>query len=102
MAGWEMKILTAEAHRLLKLAAQDADLRADLRALAQEILAATEEPPPTSEAEAAPQPPSSGDQPAPRGGGASLHGSMPQGVARVRESGPLGELTWGRRPPAPI
>ena len=45
MAGWEMKIITAEARRLLALAAEDADLRAELRALAEEILAATEDPP---------------------------------------------------------
>jgi hypothetical protein len=42
MSGWEMKIIAAEAHRLIALAAEDAGLRADLRALAQEILAATE------------------------------------------------------------
>lgn len=41
MSGWEMKIITAEAHRLLALAADDPELRADLRALAEEILAAT-------------------------------------------------------------
>ncbi len=39
MAGWEMKIIEAEARRLVALAADDHDLRADLRALAQEILA---------------------------------------------------------------
>ncbi len=41
MAGWELKIIEAEARRLIALAAEDDDLRADLRALAQEILAAT-------------------------------------------------------------
>ena len=44
MPGWEMKIIEAEARRLLPLAAEDADLRADLRALALAILAATEAP----------------------------------------------------------
>lgn len=38
MSCWEMKIIAAEAHRLIALAAEDAGLRA----LAQEILAATE------------------------------------------------------------
>ena len=37
-----MKSIRAEARRLLELAADDGELRADLRALAEEILAATE------------------------------------------------------------
>ena len=37
-----MKTIRAEARRLLELAADDGELRADLRALAEEILAATE------------------------------------------------------------
>lgn len=41
MPSWELKILTAEAERLLALAADDAELRAELRALAETILAAT-------------------------------------------------------------
>src|SRR5262245_56064633 len=36
-----MKTIRAEARRLLELAVEDEDLRADLRALAQEILAST-------------------------------------------------------------
>jgi hypothetical protein len=86
-----MKILTAEAHRLLALAAEDADLRADLRALAQEILAATEAPP--SDAEAAPKPPSSGAEPAPPAGGDAPPGLM----THVPKPIPLRELTLGRR-----
>jgi hypothetical protein len=46
MAVWEMKIITAEAQRLMALAAEDADLRAELRASAETILAATEDSPP--------------------------------------------------------
>jgi hypothetical protein len=46
MAVWEMKIITAEAQRLMALAAEDADFRADLRASAESILAATEDSPP--------------------------------------------------------
>ena len=42
MSDWLMKTIRAEARRLLELAADDGALRADLRALAEEILAATE------------------------------------------------------------
>ena len=56
-----MRVIKAEAERLIELAAQDDDLRADLRALAEAILAATEagQPktdaaPPKSPSEAAP------------------------------------------------
>ncbi len=48
MAGWELKIIEAEAQRLIIQAAEDADLRADLRALANQILEATETPRPDS------------------------------------------------------
>jgi hypothetical protein len=46
MSSWELKIITAEAERLLPMAGEDADLRAGLRALAESILAATEGPNP--------------------------------------------------------
>ena len=46
MADWLMKTIRAEARRLLELAADDEQLRADLRALAAEILAETEAPAP--------------------------------------------------------
>jgi hypothetical protein len=42
MSDWLMKSIRAEARRLLELAADDGELRSDLRALAEEILAATE------------------------------------------------------------
>src|SRR5271157_731887 len=42
MSDWLMRTIRAEARRLLELAADDGRLRADLRALAEEILAATE------------------------------------------------------------
>jgi hypothetical protein len=41
MSDWLMKVIRAEAERLLELAAEDDELRADLRALAEQILAAT-------------------------------------------------------------
>src|SRR3982750_4054537 len=42
MSEWLMKVIRAEADRLLELAADDEQLRADLRALAERILAATQ------------------------------------------------------------
>jgi hypothetical protein len=45
MSDWMMRTIKAEAERLLELAEDDAQLRADLRALAQEILAGTEPAP---------------------------------------------------------
>ncbi len=41
MADWQMKIFAVEADRLIDLSAEDAVLRAELRALAEKILAAT-------------------------------------------------------------
>ena len=41
---WQLKIIAVEADRLIELAADDAELRADLRALAKKILEATAEP----------------------------------------------------------
>ncbi|MBV8488160.1 MAG: hypothetical protein JO161_07760 [Planctomycetaceae bacterium] len=51
MADWLMKMIRAEAQRLLELSADDPTLRADLRALAEEILAATALPSPPAPAE---------------------------------------------------
>jgi hypothetical protein len=111
MPGWEMKIITAEAQRLLALAAEDADLRADLRALAEEILSATEAPPPPQNAttarplgEIAPEVFRSGDEPAQvvEGDESSAPNiqSATQALApHTRE--PLRELTLGRSRPSP-
>ncbi len=41
MSDWLMRVIKSEAQRLIELAAEDDELRADLRALAQSILAAT-------------------------------------------------------------
>ena len=46
MSDWLMKTIRGEARRLLELAADDDELRLDLRALAEEILTATEIPGP--------------------------------------------------------
>jgi hypothetical protein len=43
MSDWLMRVIKAEAKQLIALAADDEELRAELRALASEILAATEE-----------------------------------------------------------
>jgi hypothetical protein len=61
MADWLMKTIRAEARRLLELSAEDAALRADLRALAEEILAATalSSSPPLGAESSAPNLPSS-------------------------------------------
>jgi hypothetical protein len=111
MSSWEMKILTAEAHRLIALAARDADLRAELRALAQEILGATEAPEPHPDKRGSP---AVGPDPA-----QSATEAMPPEIVEVAvacdlappevththpvpEPEPLKELTLGRRTSAPI
>ena len=47
MSDWLMRVINAEAERLIELAVEDDELRADLRALAESILAATTPPQPT-------------------------------------------------------
>ncbi len=42
MSDWLMRVMKAEAERLIAMAADDDQLRGDLRALAEAILAATE------------------------------------------------------------
>jgi hypothetical protein len=42
MPDWLMKVIKSEAKHLIALAAEDEELRGDLRALAEEILAATD------------------------------------------------------------
>ena len=51
MADWRMKIITAEAERLIEQATEDSQLRADLRALARTILDSTADPPARDEVE---------------------------------------------------
>jgi hypothetical protein len=105
MPGWEMKIITAEAQRLMALAAEDAALRAELRALAEAILSATETAPPHA-ATTAPHPvdvvleqASSETIPAPVPGG-EPPGDMKtheiDQAARTEAVEPLRALTLGR------
>jgi hypothetical protein len=83
MSDWLIKVIRAEARRLLELAADDAELRADLRALAEEILVATQAPPSGVEAGVE-------TQPAPPGPSAPLQEKVE----------PLRELTLGRSFPS--
>ena len=111
MSGWEMKIITAEARRLMALATEDADLRAELRVLAEAILAATEVPrphdatTPPPPADVAPASSPTGAIPTPVAGGDEPDCPTTQGVVQAgREQGAesLRELTLGRSRPAPV
>ena len=107
MSVWEMKIIAEEARRLIAMSAQDADLRAELRALAEKILEATECPPaaasPAAEAARAPDEPATpndagdAEPPAPE----PLR-PAPRRPVLVREREPLRELTLGQRTAPPI
>src|SRR4051794_7587106 len=111
MAGWEMKIIAAEARRLMALAAEDAALRAELRSLAETILAATEDSPPHPATAARPS-----DEVTPEGSPAGHapvrvaveDGSKNQNPPAVNQDGPLQlkeplrELTLGRSRPSPV
>ncbi len=88
MSSWDMKFIASESQRLIAMSARDPDLRAELRALAMEILEATGAPRPDSAAAEtqtvlAATAGGERDHPGPR-----------------RE--PLRELTLGRRPASPI
>jgi hypothetical protein len=101
MSVWDIKVITAETQRLLELAATDAGLRAELRALAEEILKATESAPPQTAApatESAP-PPATLNTPPP-----AEPITPPTPLAPPLPKEPLKELTLGRprQPPAPI
>jgi hypothetical protein len=106
MSGWDLERIVAETRHLIEMSAQDADLRAGLRALATEILDATgsslaDEPPPASvPAESA----GAGDvpgEPIPSvsGGEPDHHDPDPADVGRERPGArrePLRELTLGQ------
>ena len=78
MSEWLMKVIKAEAERLIELAAEDDELRADLRELAESILAATELPQPLFDS-------SSSESPTE---------ATPAEMSQTEE--PLKELTLGR------
>ena len=86
MPGWEMKIITAEAERLLAMAVEDAGLREELRAWPRTILKATE---------AFPASDREGDESAKR------PAPSPAQVGPAKAAEPLRELTFGRSRAAP-
>jgi hypothetical protein len=88
MSDWDMKLLASESQRLIAESARDPELRSELRALAMEILEATEASAPDSSAAEVET------VPAARAGGGPDHPRPP------RE--PLRELTLGRRPAAAV
>jgi len=105
MSDWLMKRIRAEAQHLLELAADDGELRSDLRVLAMEILAATEVSSPSvspssNEPELGFQHPFSGPVPSndekltcePQPNPLPSHDEGPE---------PLRELTLGRSRPTP-
>ena len=121
MAEWLMKTIRAEAQRLIELSAEDTALRADLRALAEEILAATalsSPPAPANEPVAPSLPPnakSTGGEVSGRPASAAQPPSPSEAVEHVMEPSrqaepvceprpepqpePLHELTLGRSRP---
>jgi hypothetical protein len=96
VADWRMKIIDVEVDRLIELAVDDAGLRADLRSLAEKILAATADP--QAEDAAVPANPSS----RPAADSTIKEGPPPAAVQtdRARPAEPLRELTLGRSAPS--
>jgi len=99
MSDWLMRVIKSEAERLIELAAEDNELRADLRALAQAILAATEVP----HSEKDPAPAKSPTTPASTAEG-GIHDGLEKRDAAPADSDqavePLRELTIGRSSPS--
>ncbi len=100
MSDWLMRVIKAEAERLIPVAIEDDELRADLRALAEAILAATEAdqsrtdtPPPQSPSPAAPT--VTAEEAAPSNP-ATLEAAQ---ADSPRAAEPLRELTLGRAMP---
>ncbi len=90
---WQMKLISAEANRLIEQAADDAGLRADLRSLAERILEAIAVPPNEDDRDR-------GD-PAAGAPSAAMTGERPSPVAPVsldrrQPPEPLRELTLGQ------
>jgi hypothetical protein len=93
MEDWRLKIISAEADRLIELAAEDAGLRADLRELAGKILAATDVRAIASAAALTNAP----SEPVPVPAGGQEQASLPSTHDDAEETAePLRELTLGR------
>ncbi len=105
MSGWDLEMIIEETQRLVAMSAGDADLRARLRAHAQEILAKTGDHAPVASSARAMIPSDSADhadvpeesessEQAERADSVGLRGGL-DGASSPRE--PLKELTLGRR-----
>jgi hypothetical protein len=101
MSDWLMRVIKAEAERLIEMAALDDELRADLRALAESILAAmaavepkTDASSPSLSAQAAPVATAAEDIPYNPATSEVPRTDSPQGAE------PLRELTLGRSSPS--
>ncbi len=97
MADWQMKIIAVEADRLIDLSADDAGLRAELRALARKILAATADPSEIDDDNA------SANRPSVATVDATIEAESAPPAAQaeqVRRPEPLRELTLGRSVPS--
>jgi hypothetical protein len=90
MSEWLMKSIRQEAQHLTALAAEDEELRADLRELANAILAATERPGTSNGREGA----------APRSSALTSAGALTPEATPSAE--PLKELTLGRGSPSKV
>ena len=93
MTDWRLKIIAAEAERLIELANEDSQLRADLRALARTILDSTADAPSREEVELGRSPRPAGPAPAIRE--PSPVAERPDASGREARE-PLRELTLGR------
>jgi hypothetical protein len=98
VSDWMMRVIKAEAKRLIELAADDEELRADLRGLAEEILAATADnrtqPDSGPSQSLAPQPSTASLPPE---SAASSQARYPADATDRPQAGePLRELTFGR------
>ena len=95
VTDWQMKMITVDINRLLELAVDDAELRAELRALAARILAATADTP-ARDGAAAVNASSRPDAPL-----TTRMGPAPAVKPdRARPTEPLRELTLGRSVPS--
>jgi hypothetical protein len=101
MSDWLMKVIKAEAERLIALSTEDDELRADLRSLAEQILAATEGSGiKTGEVSADLPPASAPASTADEDASASEATSETAKTDNKSDNEPLRELTLGRSAPS--
>jgi hypothetical protein len=103
MSDWLMRVIKAEAERLIELAADDDELRADLRALAEHLLAATQLPMSDANRPAQPAPLTATTAPIAGDTSSSRPGTPERIEADASTAGePLKELTLGKPSPPPL